>query len=241
MARDNRLWGAERIRGELLKLGLRVCKRTIQKYMRQVRTVGPRGQNWKSFLHTHAEQIWTCDASPGHRLTFPVALCLLHHRTTLSQRGPCRRDTLSHRLLDRTYLFGKPPPTAWGRSTSSGIMTPSLEWASLGLRRRVASRCSQLLITPRARMPSVSVFWAVCGASVSITCSFCTRNNSTGCFMRICTTSTRPGRIKASSSRFQGRKLDQCHHIMKVGRSSPSQFWAACIVTIVEVHEFFQR
>jgi len=31
MARDNRLWGAERIRGELLKLGLRVCKRTIQK------------------------------------------------------------------------------------------------------------------------------------------------------------------------------------------------------------------
>jgi len=29
MARDNRLWGAERIRGELLKLGIRVCKRTI--------------------------------------------------------------------------------------------------------------------------------------------------------------------------------------------------------------------
>jgi len=31
MAKDNRLWGAERIRGELLKLGARVCKRTIQK------------------------------------------------------------------------------------------------------------------------------------------------------------------------------------------------------------------
>jgi transposase len=29
MARENRLWGAERIRGELLKLGIRVCKRTI--------------------------------------------------------------------------------------------------------------------------------------------------------------------------------------------------------------------
>jgi putative transposase len=38
MATQNRLWGAERIRGELLKLGLRVCKRTIQKYMRAVRT-----------------------------------------------------------------------------------------------------------------------------------------------------------------------------------------------------------
>jgi putative transposase len=37
MASKNRLWGAERIRGELLKLGIRVCKRTIQKYMRHVR------------------------------------------------------------------------------------------------------------------------------------------------------------------------------------------------------------
>jgi putative transposase len=34
MARENRLWGAERIRGELLKLGIRVSKRTVQKYMR---------------------------------------------------------------------------------------------------------------------------------------------------------------------------------------------------------------
>ena len=31
MAKDNALWGAERIRGELLKLGIRVSKRTIQK------------------------------------------------------------------------------------------------------------------------------------------------------------------------------------------------------------------
>ena len=44
MASNNRLWGAERFRGELLKLGLPVCKRTIQKYMRPVRTTRPRGQ-----------------------------------------------------------------------------------------------------------------------------------------------------------------------------------------------------
>src|SRR5438034_3205485 len=61
MARENRLWGAERIRGELLKLGLRVCKRTIQKYMRGVRTPQPRGQKWSTFLRTHAAQIWACD------------------------------------------------------------------------------------------------------------------------------------------------------------------------------------
>jgi putative transposase len=70
MARDNRLWGAERIRGELLKLGLRVCKRTIQKYMRQVRTTRPRGQNWKTFLDTHAKQIWACDFLPVTDLLF---------------------------------------------------------------------------------------------------------------------------------------------------------------------------
>ena len=29
MAANNRLWGAERMRGELLKLDIRVCKRTI--------------------------------------------------------------------------------------------------------------------------------------------------------------------------------------------------------------------
>ena len=61
IAKDNRLWGAERIRGELLKLGIRVCKRTIQKYMRTVRTKQPRGRRWATFLRTHADQIWACD------------------------------------------------------------------------------------------------------------------------------------------------------------------------------------
>jgi putative transposase len=61
MASNNRLWGAERIRGELLKLDIRVCKRTIQKYMRYVRTPRSRGQNWATFLRTHAGEIWACD------------------------------------------------------------------------------------------------------------------------------------------------------------------------------------
>lgn len=37
MAAENRPWGAERIRGALLKLDIRVSKRPIQKYMRQAR------------------------------------------------------------------------------------------------------------------------------------------------------------------------------------------------------------
>jgi hypothetical protein len=59
------VFGAERIRGELLKLGLQVCKRTIQKYMRGVRTKPPRGQKWSTFLRSHAANIWSCDALSG--------------------------------------------------------------------------------------------------------------------------------------------------------------------------------
>jgi putative transposase len=60
MAASNRLWGAERIRGELLKLGIRVAKRTIQRYLRAVRPpVAPRGQSWHTFLRNHT--VWACD------------------------------------------------------------------------------------------------------------------------------------------------------------------------------------
>jgi len=61
MAANNRLWGAERIRSELLKLEIRVSKRTIQKYMRQARPTRIRGQTWKTFLHNHAAEVWACD------------------------------------------------------------------------------------------------------------------------------------------------------------------------------------
>lgn len=61
MAANNRLWGAERIRGELLKLGIRVSKRTIQKYMKHVRPKRARGQTWRTFLCNHAAGVWACD------------------------------------------------------------------------------------------------------------------------------------------------------------------------------------
>jgi putative transposase len=61
MAANNRLWGAERIRGELLKLDIRVSKRTIQKYMRQIRPKRANGQTWKTFLRNHVAEVWACD------------------------------------------------------------------------------------------------------------------------------------------------------------------------------------
>ncbi len=57
MTANNRLWGAERIRGELLKLDIRVSKRTIQKYMKQVRPKRASGQTWKTFLRNHTAEV----------------------------------------------------------------------------------------------------------------------------------------------------------------------------------------
>jgi len=68
MAKENRLWGAERIRGELLKLGVRVSKRTIQKYMPKVRRSS--SQTWATFLKNHAGDIWACDFAVAHDLLF---------------------------------------------------------------------------------------------------------------------------------------------------------------------------
>jgi transposase InsO family protein len=58
MAAKNPRWGAERIRGELLKLGIRVSKRTVQRYMRGPRRSGD-GQRWSTFLKNHLT--WACD------------------------------------------------------------------------------------------------------------------------------------------------------------------------------------
>ena len=65
LPRDNRLWGAERTRGQLLKLNICVAKRTIQKSRRGAREAGPTegktNQTWSTFLHNHDAQIWACD------------------------------------------------------------------------------------------------------------------------------------------------------------------------------------
>ena len=70
MARNNRLWGAERIRGEPLKLGIHVAKRTIQKYVRHVRAPRPPGPSWATFLRSHGHEIWACDFLPITDLLF---------------------------------------------------------------------------------------------------------------------------------------------------------------------------
>jgi len=70
MAAANRLWGADRIRRELLKLDIRVSKRTIQRYLRQACPPRRSGQAWAAFLRNHATDIWACDFLPVTDLCF---------------------------------------------------------------------------------------------------------------------------------------------------------------------------
>jgi len=67
MARNNPRWGAERIRGELLKLGVHVSKRTVQRYMGISRRPGD-GQRWATFLRNHVT--WACDFVQAHDFRF---------------------------------------------------------------------------------------------------------------------------------------------------------------------------
>jgi putative transposase len=70
MAKENRSWGAGRIRGELLKLGVRVSKSSIQKYIQEVREPRSPKQSWATFLRNHAKEIWACDFLQTYDLFF---------------------------------------------------------------------------------------------------------------------------------------------------------------------------
>jgi transposase InsO family protein len=60
MWRENCLWGENRIAGELAKLGWRVSPRTVAKYRPKDLERG-RGGSWRTFLRSHASDVWSCD------------------------------------------------------------------------------------------------------------------------------------------------------------------------------------
>jgi transposase InsO family protein len=84
MSLANRLWGAPRIHGELLKLGIEVAQSTVAKYMARSGR-GP-SQTWKTFLRNHAAGIAAMDflivPTVGFRLLF-VLVILRHQRRRL--------------------------------------------------------------------------------------------------------------------------------------------------------------
>jgi transposase InsO family protein len=75
MSVANPLWGAPRIHGELLKLGIEVGQTSVAKYM--VRRRGPPSQGWKTFLRNHADGIAAMDLFVVPTISFRLLYGLL--------------------------------------------------------------------------------------------------------------------------------------------------------------------
>jgi transposase InsO family protein len=75
MSRANPLWGAPRIHGELLKLGLTVSQATVSKYILRPRR--PPSQAWRTFLKNHAPDLIALDFFTVPTATFRVLFVLV--------------------------------------------------------------------------------------------------------------------------------------------------------------------
>jgi putative transposase len=86
MGNENPSWGEERIANELLlKIGIRVSPRTVNKYLPRRRTPGrPRGDlRWSTFLRLHAHGIIACDCFVAVSATFRLlyVFVVIEHRS----------------------------------------------------------------------------------------------------------------------------------------------------------------
>jgi len=79
MSRQNPLWGAPKIHGELLKLGIDIGETSVTKYM--IRCRRPPSQTWKTFLTNHINSIVSVDflTVPTIRFQIPYAFLVLAH------------------------------------------------------------------------------------------------------------------------------------------------------------------
>ncbi len=125
MCLANPLWGAPRIHGELLKLGIDVSEAAVSKYM--VKRRGPPSQTWRTFLENHAKELIALDFFTVPTATFRVLFVLIilsHDRrrilhfnvTAHSTGGWTARQLLEasgmdeaprYLLRDRDAIYGK--------------------------------------------------------------------------------------------------------------------------------------
>jgi hypothetical protein len=112
MYRDNPLWGSERIRGELLKLGIVVSKRSSRRYRwRKPTPVGT--QTWRTFLTNEFRGIWASNLlvvpTVGYRIVYVLFFIthdrreLVHFKVTSNPNG--RVDRAASR---RGHALGTP-------------------------------------------------------------------------------------------------------------------------------------
>jgi transposase InsO family protein len=113
MATENRTWGAKRIGGELLKLGIEVAKSTIQRYIGRFRST-PTGQRWTTFPCNQAAGIWCCDLFEVRDLWFRChfVFVVMHLQSRKVLRAVTTREPTSAWLaqqLRELTPFGRGP------------------------------------------------------------------------------------------------------------------------------------
>jgi len=93
------MWGAPRIHGELLKLGIQISEATVSKYMPRRRK--PPSQTWRSFLENHVSDLVSVDFFTVPTVVFNIMfvfVVLAHDRRRILAH---QRDEQSLRGLDR--------------------------------------------------------------------------------------------------------------------------------------------
>src|SRR5260370_14339227 len=115
MSLANRLWGAPRIHGELLKLGIDVAQSTVAKYM--AKSGRGSSQTWKTFLDNHAAGIGAMDflvvPTIGFRLLVVLVILWHERRRLISLSGTAhptaeriaRQITVSFPLHETPYYM----------------------------------------------------------------------------------------------------------------------------------------
>jgi putative transposase len=157
MSEANPLWGAPRIHGELLKLGIEISQATVGKYMIQYRR--PPSQTWRTFLTNHVDQIMAADffvvPTATYRLLF-VLVIVAHPRrrvvhvavtghptagwTAQQLREAFPEDTAPRYLIrDRDLAFAELEPTASGMGIQEVLTAPRSPW-----QKDYASYCTSL-------------------------------------------------------------------------------------------------
>jgi len=133
MSKENPLWGAPRIHGELLKLGFEIAASTVAKYM--IRRRGPPSQTWRTFLRNHAEAIAAIDLCVVPTLTFECLFAFLvlgHGRRQLLWFAVTRHPTaewLAQQIVEAfpwdmapTYLV-RDNDRAYGQAFTNRVRT----------------------------------------------------------------------------------------------------------------------
>jgi transposase InsO family protein len=143
ISQENRLWDTERIRGELLKLGIVVSNRSIRRYRWRKPTRGGT-QRWRTFLSNEIRGIWAADLLVVHTINYRILYVfffisherreLIHFNVTTSptaawiwqqllEATPWGRKP-AYLIHDRDSVYGRDFDARANRLGIAGVRTP---------------------------------------------------------------------------------------------------------------------